>query len=346
MIKFSPSPSNINYIWNFGSLLIFILIVQIVSGIFISFHYNSYIEISFFSVVHINREVNFGWIIRIIHINGASIYFVLIFRHTIKNIINSSWKFIYVWFSGIIILFLSIIVAFIGYVLPWGQISFWAAIVITNLLSAIPYLGVDLVEFIWGGFSVSYPTLIRFFSFHFFFPFIILIIVFIHIIFLHNKGSSNTIRSPLNLDKIRFDPYFSIKDIIGLVVFFFFFIILLLLMPYYSVDSENFVEANPIITPIHIKPEWYFLFAYAILRSIPNKIGGVLALLISIIILFLKPLQKKIKIKFNFIKKIYIFFYFHIFLILTFLGRKRVDYPFEFLSIFYTISYFILVLII
>jgi len=191
-------------------------------SIFLSFHYNPIIEFSFLSINNINREVNNGWIIRIIHINGASIFFLLIFTHIVKNIINSSWKLFIVWNSGVVILLLSIIVAFIGYVLPWGQISFWAATVITNLLSAIPYLGKFLVTWIWGGFSVSYATLRRFFSFHFLLPFLILLIIILHILFLHINGSSNTISSPLNLDKIRFDPFFSIKDILGFFFFFFF----------------------------------------------------------------------------------------------------------------------------
>lgn len=260
---------------------------------------------------------------------------------------NISWKFKFVWFSGIIILLISIIVAFVGYVLPWGQISFWAATVITNLLSAIPYVGKILVEWIWGGFSVSYPTLSRFFSFHFLFPLIILLIVILHVIFLHTNGSINTISSPLNLDKIRFDPFFSVKDILGIIFYLFIFLSLILINPYYSVDSENFIEANPLVTPIHIKPEWYFLFAYAILRSIPNKIGGVVALLIRIFILYIKVFQFiNFKIKFNFFKKIFLLIFLFSFLILTLLGAKVVEYPYESISIIFRIFYFIFVILI
>lgn len=346
-MKFNPSPFNINYLWNFGSLILIIFFLQVISGIFISFHYDSSILIAFKRTIHISREVNNGWLIRIIHINGSSTFFLLIFLHIIKNIINVSWKFKLVWFSGIIILLLSIIIAFVGYVLPWGQISFWAATVITNLLSVIPYIGKILVEWIWGGFSVSYPTLRRFFSFHFLFPLIIIIIVIIHIIFLHFNGSINSISSPLNLDKIRFDPFFSIKDVLGIFFFFFLFIFFILLNPYYSVDSENFIEANPLITPIHIKPEWYFLFAYAILRSIPSKVGGVIALLIRIIILYIKSFQKlDYKIKFNFFKKIFTIIFFFSFIILTFLGSKSVEYPYEILSIIFRFCYFFFVILI
>lgn len=332
--------------WNFGSLLIFTLFIQIVSGFFISLHYISIIDFAFFSIIHIRREVYFGWIIRIIHINGASIYFIIIYLHISKALINSSWKFKILWFSGIIILLISIIVSFIGYVLPWGQISFWAATVITNLLSAIPYFGTFLVEWIWGGFSVSHPTLIRFFSFHFIFPLIILFIVIIHILILHKIGSSNLI-SFLNLDKIRFDPYFTIKDLVGISIFIVFFLRLLFFSPFYSVDSENFIEANPLVTPIHIKPEWYFLFAYAILRSIPNKIGGVVALIIRISILLIKPFQKiNKKIKFNFFKKFFVFCFFYVFFILTFLGGEGIEYPYEIISLIFSVLYFFFVILI
>lgn len=344
---YSPSPSNINYFWNFGSLIILIIIIQIISGIFISFHYSSLIEFSFLRVIHISREVYYGWIVRIIHINGASIFFLLMFFHIFKNIINCSWKLKFPWLSGVLILLISIIVAFLGYVLPWGQISFWAATVITNLLSIIPGIGDIIVKWIWGRFSVSYPTLNRFFSFHFLFPLIIILLIFSHIMFLHLTGSSNNINSSLNLDKIRFDPFFSIKDVIGVFLFFLLFLLLMLLNPYYSVDSENFIEANPLVTPIHIKPEWYFLFAYAILRSIPNKIGGVVSLIISIIILLIKPFQNlNLKMKFNFIKKFNVYLFLYLFFILTFLGGKSIDFPFDKISFYFMIFYFLIIIII
>jgi len=220
----NPSPTNINYWWNFGSLLLLIISIQIFSGIIISIHYYSNIDQSFERVIHISRDVNNGWLFRLVHINGASIIFILIFIHIIKAINNSSWKYSILWISGVLILLLSIIVAFLGYVLPWGQISFWAATVITNLLSAIPYLGKTIVIWIWGGFSVSNPTLNRFFSIHFLFPIIIFLLIIIHISILHLKGSRNPISSILDIDKISFDPFFSIKDILGLFFFFFFFL--------------------------------------------------------------------------------------------------------------------------
>lgn len=320
--------------------------IQLISGIFISFHYRSIMEFSFFRIVHISREVNLGWLVRLIHINGASLFFFIMYIHITKNLINSSWKFILVWLSGILILLISIITAFIGYVLPWGQISFWAATVITNLLSIIPLFGQDLVEWLWGGFSVSYPTLMRFFSFHFILPLLVLIIVLIHIIFLHIYGSSNSINSLLDLDKIRFDPFFLVKDLIGILLLIFFFIIILCFNPYYSIDSENFIEANPIITPIHIKPEWYFLFAYSILRAVPRKIGGVIGLFLRIIILLIKPFQVNQKIKFNFLKKIFLFNYFFTFLILRYLGSKPIEFPFEILSKLFIFNYFFFSLVI
>jgi ubiquinol-cytochrome c reductase cytochrome b subunit len=214
------------------------------------------------------------------------------------------------------------------------------------LLSVIPLFGKIIVEWIWGGFSVSYPTLNRFFSFHFIFPLLLLGLIFIHILLLHINGSSNSIYSSLDLDKISFDPFFTIKDILGILLIFILFCIILILNPYYSVDSENFIEANPLITPLHIKPEWYFLFAYAILRSIPNKIGGVVALLIRIIILLIKPFQKNNKnIKFNFNKKIFSYLYFFTFFIITFLGGRRTDFPFNFLSIIFSIFYFFFIIL-
>jgi len=327
--------------WNFGSLMILVFIIQFLSGLFVSIHYYSNIETSFASVVHISREVSRGWILRLFHINGASLYFVIIFIHIIKNIFNSSWKIKLVWVRGILILILSILVAFIGYVLPWGQISFWAATVITNLISIIPYLGNILILWIWGGYSVSYPTLSRFFSFHFLFPFIIIIFIFLHIFFLHLNGSSNTISSSLNLDKIHFDPYFSVKDLLGVIFLIFFIILVILSFPYYSVDSENFIEANSLVTPVHIKPEWYFLFAYAILRSIPNKIGGVVGLIIRIIVLILKIFQNHRRIKFSISKKFLINIFFFSFIILTILGGKIIEYPYEILSKSFSFIYFI-----
>ena len=338
-----PTPININYIWNFGSILGIFLIIQIISGLFLSIHYCPNINLAFIRVSNIIKDINSGWLIRLIHINGASFYFILIYLHIWRNIYYYSFKLNYVWLVGVIILFLSIATAFLGYVLPWGQISFWGAIVITNLLSAIPYIGQIIVEWIWGGFSINNATLNRFFSFHFILPLIILILVFIHLIILHISGSSNPIHSKLNIYKINFHPYFSIKDLITIIIILLLFILINLQNPYIFRDPDNFKIANPIITPLHIKPEWYFLFAYSILRSIPNKLGGVIILFISIFILFFIPLinNNKIKrLKFYPINQYLYWIFINILIILTWLGAQIIEYPFINLNIFFSIIYF------
>lgn len=338
-----PTPININYIWNFGSILGIFLLIQIISGLFLSIHYCPNIDYAFKRVSHIIKDINSGWIIRLIHINGASFYFLLIYFHICRNLFYYSFKLIYVWFIGVFILFLSIATAFLGYVLPWGQISFWGAIVITNLLSAIPYIGQIIVEWLWGGFSINNSTLNRFFSFHFILPLIIIIIVFIHLIVLHISGSSNPIHSKNNIYKIIFYPYFLIKDLITIILVLLFFIYINLQYPYILRDPDNFKIANPIITPSHIKPEWYFLFAYSILRSIPNKLGGVIILLMSIFILFFLPLinNNKIKnLKFYPINKFFYWIFINVFIILTWLGIQVIEYPYIDLNNIFTILYF------
>ena len=294
-----PTPININYLWNFGSILGIFLIIQIISGLFLSIHYCPNIDIAFYRISTIIKDINSGWLIRLIHINGASFYFLIIYLHIARNIFYYSFKLHQVWIIGVTILFLSIATAFLGYVLPWGQISFWGAIVITNLISALPYIGQFTVEWIWGGFSINNDTLNRFYSFHFILPFIILILVFIHLIILHITGSSNPIHSKINIYKINFHPYFTIKDLITIILTFSIFIIINLQFPYVLGDPDNFKIANSIITPIHIKPEWYFLFAYSILRTIPNKLGGVIILFLSIFILYLIPIINLNNIKRN-----------------------------------------------
>lgn len=344
-----PTPTSINYNWNIGSLLGITLIIQIISGILISFHYLSSVNEAFESVVHITRDVNNGWLVRRIHINGASLFFVLIYLHIGKNIFNSSFLIKITWNSGIVIIIILIATAFLGYVLPWGQISFWAATVITNLLSAIPIWGNEIVKWLWGGFSVRSPTLTRFFSLHFLLPFIIALFAIIHIISLHTTGSSNPINIPINKDKIQFYPFFSNKDIIGVIVSLLIYFLILLINPYISRDPENFIPSNPIITPIHIQPEWYFLFAYAILRRIPNKLGGVIALFISILILIVKPFQinnKKFSSKFNPWKKLVIYSFYFNFIILTWIGIKTIETPFYEIGIIFRLTYFILIILI
>nr|QPP19890.1 cytochrome b [Cynoglossus monopus] len=285
-----PSPSNITTMWNLGSLLGLCLITQILTGLFLAMHYTSDIETAFSSVVHICRDVNNGWLIRNLHANGASFFFICIYLHIARGLYYGSYLNLETWNTGVIILFMVMATAFVGYVLPWGQMSFWGATVITNLLSAIPYVGGYMVQWIWGGFSVDNATLTRFFAFHFILPFIIAAIVILHLLFLHETGSNNPLGLNSNLDKITFHPYFSLKDILGYFAIFMLLISLAMFFPNALGDPDNFTPANPLVTPPHIKPEWYFLFAYAILRSIPNKLGGVLALVFSILVLILVPL--------------------------------------------------------
>nr|YP_009027406.1 cytochrome b [Pampus chinensis]AHX59174.1 cytochrome b [Pampus chinensis]AIA61031.1 cytochrome b [Pampus chinensis]ASH96701.1 cytochrome b [Pampus chinensis]ASH96702.1 cytochrome b [Pampus chinensis]ASH96703.1 cytochrome b [Pampus chinensis] len=285
-----PTPSNISAWWNFGSLLGLCLISQILTGLFLAMHYTPDIESAFNSVAHICRDVNFGWLIRNLHANGASFFFICIYLHIGRGLYYGSYLYMETWNTGVILLLLVMMTAFVGYVLPWGQMSFWGATVITNLLSAVPYVGTTLVEWIWGGFSVDNATLTRFFAFHFVLPFIITALMIIHLFFLHLTGSNNPIGLNSNTDKIPFHPYFLYKDLLGFVILLTALTSLALFSPNLLGDPDNFTPANPMVTPPHIKPEWYFLFAYAILRSIPNKLGGVLALLASILVLMLVPL--------------------------------------------------------
>lgn len=284
-----PTPSNISAWWNFGSLLGLCLISQILTGLFLAIHYTPDVESAFASVAHICRDVNFGWLIRNLHANGASFFFICIYFHIGRGLYYGSYLYKETWNIGVVLLLLVMMTAFVGYVLPWGQMSFWGATVITNLLSAVPYVGTTLVEWIWGGFSVDNATLTRFFAFHFLFPFVIAAMTILHLLFLHETGSNNPIGLNSNADKISFHPYFSYKDLLGFVILLVALASLALFSPNLLGDPDNFTPANPMVTPPHIKPEWYFLFAYAILRSIPNKLGGVLALLASILVLIVVP---------------------------------------------------------
>nr|AIG24324.1 cytochrome b [Pholcus sp. HCP-2014] len=284
-----PSPSSLTYMWGFGSLLGLFLTIQLLTGLFLSMHYVSFIDESFSSVVHIMRDVNGGWMMRVVHSNGASCMFMMMYIHIGRGLYYSSYFKRNTWMSGVSILLLCMGTAFLGYVLPWGQMSFWAATVITNLLSAVPYLGVTLVEWIWGGFSVGDPTLVRFFSFHFLFPFVMVVFVVLHLVFLHDSGSGNFLGLSGDVDKVVFHPYFIYKDLVGFMVGLGLLMTISLWMPYVFMDVENFIPANPMVTPVHIQPEWYFLFAYAILRSVPSKIGGVVALVMSVVILYMLP---------------------------------------------------------
>lgn len=335
-----PAPSNLTHYWNFGSILGICLTIQTLTGLFLAMHFSSDIIIAFNCIDHIIRDVNAGWFIRLIHANGASLFFFSIYLHIGRGLYYSSFTLTFTWLSGIAIFLITVITAFLGYVLPWGQISYWGATVITNLLSAIPYLGQILVEWVWGGFSVNNATLRRFFSIHFFFPFLIIALVIIHLIFLHEQKSSNPLGLQNRTDKLHFHPYFTLKDLVRASFILFLILITNKILPFSLIDPENFTPANPLVTPTHIQPEWYFLFAYAILRSIPNKLGGVVALTISILIIIPLALASKIT-QFNNFKKIISFWYFVIiFLILTWLGIKPVEEPFIIISKITTFLYF------
>ena len=343
-----PSPSNFNYLWNFGSLLGLCLGLQIVTGIFLAMHYCPDVNLAFSSVGHITRDVNYGFVLRSLHANGASMFFLCVYFHMGRGIYFGSYSKTIVWNVGVIIFLLMIITAFVGYVLPWGQMSFWAATVITNLLSAIPYIGEDIVRWIWGGFCVSNATLNRFYSLHYLLPFVLAALAIVHLVALHEDGSHNPIGIRSDIDKVPFHYYYALKDLYGFIVLGIGLIILVFLFPYYLGDAENFKETNPLVTPVHIKPEWYLLFAYAILRVLPNKLGGVVALMFSILVLFLLPYLHNSRfrgVSFRPLSKLLFWFMVGDFLVLTWIGSQPVESHYILLgqmaSIFY-FSYFLI----
>nr|WRQ18275.1 cytochrome b [Onukigallia onukii] len=339
-----PTPTNLSYLWNFGSILGLCLMIQLISGIMLSMHYTADILLAFNSVNHITRDVNYGWLLRTLHSNGASLFFICMYIHTARGIYYGSYKFMKTWLIGILIMLTTMATAFLGYVLPWGQMSFWGATVITNLLSAIPYIGNMIVKWLWGGFAVDNATLSRFFSLHFLMPFIISAMVIMHLMFLHETGSNNPIGVNSNIDKIPFHPYFSVKDLLGFSMMMIILLMLTLMEPYMLADPDNFIQANPMVTPIHIQPEWYFLFAYAILRSIPNKLGGVMALFLSILILIILPVSMKMKFKgiqFYPINQINFWLFIMIISLLTWIGARPVEYPYINMGLILTLMYFL-----
>nr|AIG53275.1 cytochrome b [Ctenotus sp. DLR-2014a] len=343
-----PSPSNISAWWNFGSLLGLCLIIQVLTGLFLAMHYTADISSAFSSVAHICRDVQYGWLIRNLHANGASMFFICLYLHIGRGLYYGSYMFKETWNIGVVLLLLVMATAFVGYVLPWGQMSFWGATVITNLLSAIPYVGTSLVEWIWGGFSVDNATLTRFFTFHFLLPFAIMGASILHLLFLHETGSNNPTGLSSNTDKIPFHPYFSYKDLLGATLLLMVLLLLALFSPNLLGDPENFTPANPLVTPPHIKPEWYFLFAYAILRSIPNKLGGVLALLFSILILMFVPALHTSKQRGNAFRPFSQALFWALvsnIIILTWIGGQPVEDPFIMIGQVASTTYFIIFLI-
>lgn len=339
-----PAPVNISIWWNYGSLLGLCLVIQTATGVFLAIHYASNVDIAFSSVVHIIREVNYGWLIRRAHANGASIFFLFLYLHIGRGIYYGSYTITETWNIGVILFIATMATAFIGYVLPWGQIRFWGATVITNMFSAIPYVGKILVEWIWGGFAVENATLNRFFALHFTLPFILIALVVVHILFLHQTGSNNPLGINCDSDRVPFHKYYSIKDALGYAIVLTLFLTILMFAPNIFADPENYLMANPLVTPIHIQPEWYFLWVYAILRSIPRKLGGVVALALALLVIFILPLTKKInklRTRFYPIRQIIFWILVSTWLILTWIGSRPVESPYIIIGQLATTVYFL-----
>nr|ACB41354.1 cytochrome b [Tetranychus urticae] len=336
-IFFIPTPSNISLMWNFGSLLGLSMVIQTISGIFVSMHYCNNTLLAFNSYIFLSKIIENGMILQMTQAHFSSIIFIIMYIHIMKSLLNKSFNKKQMWISGNLMLFMIMGSAFIGYVLPWGQMSFWGATVITNILSSIPFLGKKIVFWVWGSFSVDNPTLNRFFSLHFLMPLIILAMSMIHLSILHEKGSSNQMGFNSSKDKIYFNKSFMFKDLISLMLMMMFYCLMLSFFIdfHFSMAKENFFPADPLNTPLHIKPEWYFMFAYAILRSVPSKIGGILSLLILFLLFILLMFNKSNYSKFFFKKKMLIFIFLTCFIILTNMGYKLIEYPFTEISLLF-----------
>ena len=340
-----PTPVNLSYLWGFGSLSGIALLVQIITGVFLAMHYAPEVHLAFTSVEHIRRDVRGGAVLRYIHANGASRFFIVVYTHRFRGLYYGSYfqPRASLWYSGVLIFFLIRAAGFMGYVLPWGQISFWGATVITNLFSAIPGIGGSIVQLLWGGFSVDNPTLNRFFSFHYLVPFLIAAVVFLHLILLHQSGSNNPLGVLSIYDRISFYPYFYVKDLFGLFIFILVFSFFVIYAPNYMGHPDNYIEANPLVTPAHIVPEWYFLPFYAVLRTIPDKLGGVALMGIAIIILLLLPVVDTSYFRSNYFKAINLslfWFFLGTSCCLGWIGQEIVESPFIETAVFVTTSYF------
>lgn len=340
-----PTPINISYIWGFGSLSGIILGVQIVTGIFLAIHYTPQVDLAFLSVEHIIRDVNNGWFLRYLHANGASFFFIVVYIHMFRGLYYGSYAYPrgVLWCSGVVIFILIMATAFIGYVLPWGQMSFWGATVITNLVSAVPGVGEPIVQWLWGGFSVDNPTLNRFFSLHYLLPFVIAALAISHLVLLHSEGSNNPLGVSGKGNVISFYPYFYIKDLFGFILMFIVFSFFVFFYPNTLGHPDNYIAANPIVTPAHIVPEWYFLPFYAILRSIPHKLGGVIAILGAIVLLIFLPILNTSEVRSSFFRPLFRKFFWLFFvngLLLGWIGQNVVEYPFVEIGQVCTVFYF------
>ena len=341
-----PTPINITWAWSFGLLASICLGIQLITGIFLAMHYTPHVDLAFASVEHIMRDVNNGWLIRYIHANGASMFFIIVYSHMFRGLYYGSYMHPrqHLWCSGVLIFLLMMGTAFMGYVLPWGQMSFWGATVITNLVSAIPVAGPSIVEWLWGGFSVDNATLNRFFSIHYLLPFAITGLVIVHIALLHKDGSNNPLGIDSSTDKIPFYPYCYVKDLFNALLFVVFFSVFLFFYPHLLGHPDNYIPANPMVTPAHIVPEWYFLPFYAILRSIPDKLGGVIAMFGAIVVLFLIPFINQSEVRSSTFRPIYrklFWFLFADFLILGWIGQKVVESPYVEVGQLATVLYFL-----
>jgi ubiquinol-cytochrome c reductase cytochrome b subunit len=346
-----PTPANLTYFWNFGIYALVCFGIQFVTGVFLAMHYIPDVELAFASVENIMRNVNNGWLLRYIHANGASFFFVVVYIHIFRGLYYGSYAYPrqLLWLPGASILLLMIITAFLGYVLPWGQMSFWGATVITNLFSAIPIIGSYIVTWLWGGYAIDNATLTRFFSFHYILPIILAGIIFVHILFLHAAGSNNQLGISFYVDEIKFAPYYILKDLFGTIVFLGFFSFFVFFIPNWLGHPDNYIMANPLITPTHIVPEWYFLLFHAILRSIPNKLIGVVSLALAIICLFMVPIIHRPTVRSSSFQPIlqYIFWFFvAIRLFLGWIGNQAVRYPFVSLGQIATVLYFFYFLVV